>query len=257
MLKEVRRFVKLLERSVKVPRQFAAAGISQEGFETIKNEILAAYRDAPRIAVIGETGVGKSTTLNALFNAGQEVSHTRACTQIETELRVKEGALRVFDMPGLGEDIERDRVHIETYRRVLPGCDVALWIVKADARAIAHVQRCLRDLVDAKALDSRRLVIGINQVDLLQPGTWKRRYNMPDSEQETSILARVADVREKISKVVDLPEDRIVWYSALKSYRLGELLHGLERACDRSRMWLIQDRAHFLDFDDLAEVSNA
>lgn len=256
MLEAVRRFVKMLEGAAKVPSEFAAAGVTQDGFERIKAEVLAAYHDAPRIAVIGETGVGKSTTINALFNAGQEVSHVRACTQIESEIVVRDGALRVYDMPGLGEDVERDREHVETYRRVLPGCDAAVWILKADARAIAQVQRCLADLIEARALDPRRLVIGINQVDLLQPGAWRRRYNMPDREQEASIAARAKDVREKLARVVDLPAERVVWYSALKAYRLAELLHGLEQACDRSRMWLIQDRANFLDFDALAELSD-
>lgn len=254
MLGPIRRFIRLLEQATGVPEEFARAGVTPEAFDTLRAKVLAACRDPPRIAVIGETGVGKSSTINALFNAGREVSHTRACTQIETELLVKDGALRVVDMPGLGEDLERDEAHVDTYRRVLPECDVALWILKADVRAIAGVQRSLRDLVAAGSLDPRRLVIGINQVDLAQPGSWKRRYNMPDPEQEATIVARTRDVHEKLSRIAELPEDRVVWYSATRAYRLPELLHGIEQACDRSRAWLIQERANFINFEDLAEV---
>lgn len=254
MLEPVRRFIRLLEGAATVPQELARGGFTQESFEALKDKVLTAYRTPPRIAVLGETGVGKSSTVNALFNAGQEVSHTRACTQFESEITVKGGALRIVDMPGLGEDVERDKAHVDAYRRVLPQCDVALWVVKADARAMSNVQRSLRELIDAGALEPRRLVVGINQVDLVQPGSWQREYNMPDREQEATIAARAADVREKLARVVEVPEDRVVWYSATRAYRLPELLHGMEQACDRSRVWLIQDRADFINFEELAEV---
>ena len=52
--------------------------IPQEDFDRIIADInlQIAKEPPPRVAVIGETGVGKSSTLNALFNAGQAISHT-------------------------------------------------------------------------------------------------------------------------------------------------------------------------------------
>lgn len=256
MLESVRRFIHMLEEAIHPPPEFASAGFGKEEYSRMRDRTLAAYRDPPRIALIGETGVGKSSTINGLFNSGCEVSHRQACTQHEEEITVKEGKLRVFDMPGLGEDIDRDTHHMETYRRVLPGCDAALWIVKADARAIVNVQRAIKDLVSAGTLDPRRLVVGINQIDLLQPGTWNRRYNVPGKEQRETIRARTEDVREKICRVVQIPSDRIVAYSAMKQYHLRELLQGVEAACDRSRAWIIQDMACCANFEDLAEVED-
>lgn len=256
MLEPVRRFMQMIEGALRPPPEFARAGIDEETYSRMRERALAAYRDPPRIALIGETGVGKSSTINGLFNSGCEVSHRLACTQHEQELTVKEGKLRVFDMPGLGEDIDRDAEHMETYRRVLPECDVALWIVKADSRAITNVQQALKDLVDHGTLDPRRLVIGINQIDLLQPGTWSRRYNVPGKEQRETIRARTEDVREKIGRIVQIPAVRVVPYSAMKQYHLRELLEGIEAACDRSRSWVIQDIASCANFQDLAEVGD-
>jgi predicted GTPase len=156
-------------------------------------------------------------------------------------------------MPGLGEDIEKDAEHHVTYQRVLPGCDVALWILKADARPITHVQRSLLELTARGALEPRRLVVGMNQVDLVQPGEWRRDLNLPSEEQEETIQARLADVHDKLARVVELPRERVVAYSALRAYRLDQLVKGIELACDRSRSWLIEDRANFLDFHTLAE----
>jgi len=256
VLKQIHDFVDMLASSTGIPRAFEQAGFTHSDFEQFRARVLTGFRSPPRIAVIGETGVGKSTTLNALFNAGQEISHTRACTQVETELSVDSGKLRVFDMPGLGEDIDRDVQHLETYRRVLPDCDVTIWILKADNRAISGVQRSLGELVEGGNLEPRRLVVAINQIDLLQPGAWKSEFNMPDPEQELTIAARLADIREKVNRVVPVPDDRIVAYSALKAYGLPDLLAGIQAAADRSRMWLIQDRANFLSFDVLAEVGD-
>jgi predicted GTPase len=159
-------------------------------------------------------------------------------------------------MPGLGEDIDRDAEHMETYRRILPQCDVALWILKADARAITNVQRSLQELVGGGALDPRRLVVGINQIDLLQPGSWNQRYNIPSRRQEETIQARTQDVREKISRVVAIPSERVVPFSALRGFHLRELLAGMEDAAGRSRAWIIQDLANCMNFENLAEVSD-
>src|SRR4051812_30259337 len=65
---------------------------------------------APRIAIIGETGVGKSSTLNSLFKAGAPIDDIRPCTSetseyaAVTEMNGTHGPIRVFDLPGLGQD---------------------------------------------------------------------------------------------------------------------------------------------------------
>src|SRR4051812_42440785 len=88
--------------------------ISAQKLQSLTKELDAyiASEPPPRIAVVGECGVGKSTTINALFNAGLEVSHTRACTMKDIEMTIdlsenpqERRQLIVYDMPGLGESI--------------------------------------------------------------------------------------------------------------------------------------------------------
>jgi predicted GTPase len=64
--------------------------ISQEDFEKIERMVQEKINKEPppRVAVIGEAGVGKSTTLNVLFNAGREVSNVKACTKEEAAVEV-------------------------------------------------------------------------------------------------------------------------------------------------------------------------
>jgi predicted GTPase len=207
----------------------------------------------PRIALVGETGVGKTSTINALFGAGLPISHSHACTQIETEIEVDQGGpLRVVDLPGLGEDLDADKVHMETYARVLPGADAVLWVMKADNRAIANVQTALRRLRRKKTLDVKRLVIALNQVDLLQPGAWDATINQPSLEQEETIARRRDDVADKVRRALGrIPDRQIVAYSAVRFYNLELLLEALLLACDERRRWVLSTRARCADFNSL------
>jgi predicted GTPase len=238
-----------------VPPPLRMLGITPEQLRRLRTEAQIEAEKAPRIALIGETGVGKSSTINALFNAGRETSHTHACTTTDGEFhyRGSKGDVTVVDMPGVGEGIDEDELHLKTYRRVIPGCDVTLWVLKADSRAVSHVQRVLDLLVHESVLDPKRLVIGLNQIDLLQPGAWDTRINQPSEEQDATILARTADVQKKLRRVCDLPADRVVPYSALKNYALDRLLQAMLAACERRRQWVLFERAACADFTSLVD----
>ncbi|MBU8900997.1 50S ribosome-binding GTPase [Corallococcus sp. M34] len=250
----IQRLIDLLS-SEEVPAPLRALGLSREKMRLLKVEAEKAANMPPRIALIGETGVGKSTTINALFNAGRPVSHTEACTKADAEVRYtgSKGAIDVVDMPGIGEDVEADKAHLDTYRRVLPTVDVILWVLKADNRAMTNIQHVLRELVVEKAIEPRHIVIGLNQVDLVQPGAWNTTINMPSLEQEESINARTRDIEQKLRRVCALPEERVVPYSAIKAYATERLLQAMIDACDRKRQWALFDRADCADFTSLVD----
>jgi predicted GTPase len=240
-----------------LPTALAATGLTQAEYDALRAKLLAARETPPRIALIGETGVGKSSTINALFNKNVPVSHSRACTTHETELTVKRGKLKVVDMPGLGEDVDRDREHMELYQRTLPGCDVVLWILKADNRAFTGIQRSLAELIASSALDPRRLVVGVNQVDALQPDGWNTRFNIPSREQEATLTERLADVSARLAKVQGLGGVRIIPYSALKNYRLPDLLTAITDAAEMRVRWVLGELADLQRFDATAAHSEA
>jgi uncharacterized protein len=210
-----------------------------------------------RIALIGLTGVGKSSTINALFHSGAPVSHTRACTQEEKEYETevleysasKGRKIHVFDMPGLGEGIKQDRVHIETYSRVLPDVDLALWIFSAINRAITPIQLFL---VDHGHL-TPNLVFGMNKVDLVPPGPefWNKTFNLPSLEQEQNIKGREEDFRQKLRECEW--DGEVVSYSVEKRYQLPELLHQMLLAASEKRRWVLEQAAEVADFEDLVD----
>ena len=236
---------------------------SKEDFEKILQQIKDKVENepSPRFAFIGETGVGKSSTLNALFNAGVQVSHTEACTQTPNlieipfnEIKGTKGSLFVYDMPGLGESRLKQEEHISLYKKVLKDVDVALWILDGQNRAIASVQQYLETelkFIDSKLLE--RMVIALNKVDLVHPGNWHPSANIPSDEQEKNINGRIKDVENKIREVLPNWKGKIVGYSANKRYQLPQLFDAMMDAVPTKRQWVVASRKSLADFLELVD----
>ncbi|MBD2485227.1 GTPase family protein [Planktothrix sp. FACHB-1365] len=239
--------------------------MSEEHFEEIYQiiEDKVDNEPPPRFAFIGETGVGKSSTLNALFNAGLEVSHIEACTQTARGIEVKfnelegvNGALIAYDMPGLGESRLKQREHIALYENILKDVDVALWILDGQNRAIAQIQEYLE--VELKSINPRlleRMVIALNKVDLVHPGEthWHPLANLPSEEQEENIKGRIRDVKRKIHEVLPNWRGTIVGYSANRRYNLPHLFDAMMDAVPNKRRWVVASRKALADFLELVD----
>lgn len=206
----------------------------------------------PKIAIIGKAGVGKSTTINSLFsvedfvvdvinidapdgeNGKNLVSDikTGSVKAIRKRFNLKNGTcLDIIDMPGLGDDIETDKEHEVIYRRVLPTCDVVLYIMESDDRSYSEDQRILRDVVIPCCKDIRKkIVIAINKVDQIGEKNgilWDIRINQPSREQKDLIEIKLEDVQKRFSSEFGVSKEQIVCYSGLKRYHLNDLLLAL------------------------------
>ena len=228
-------------------------GLSKKEAENIEKEIINRINKEPepKIAFIGFCGVGKSSTLNALFNAGQEISDVRACTQQEQEIYGdysqyfgSKGSVRVWDMPGMGEDINADKKHLETYKKVIPFVDVVVWTIQADYRAMTPMQNTilkLKEEIGPEFID--KLMFAINKADTIAPGetAWNETLNFPSKEQLKNIKDFEDYVRSKILQIIPDWTGDIITYSAKRRFRLDLLLTAMVKASGSSRQWLWQD----------------
>jgi predicted GTPase len=203
-------------------------------------------RQPPTICVIGLSGSGKSSTINAMFGTNKRISATtRGTNRFRTDTfeivsQRMEGtavkcALRVLDAPGLGEDVSLDENYLGRYRHHLKDkkCDIVLWIAAARNRALALEQQYLTRLADVLP----NVVIGINQVDLVEPLNWNAAINMPSREQEQAVKEIAADRHAKLSKCLR-GECKTVAYSALKYYNLQSLFAACLDASPPERRWM-------------------
>ncbi len=242
-----------------IEKSITQNGYCSEDIISVKNELFKRIENEPdpRMAFIGFCGVGKSSTLNALFNAGQEISHVRACTKEEKEIYGdyseylgSKGNVRVWDMPGMGEDIIADRKHLETYKKVLPFVDVAIWTIQADYRAMAPMQNTILMLQDTIGKDFiNKLLFAINKADTIAPGEtdWNMSFNIPSEEQQRNIIDFENYVRSKIYQILPKWKGDVVSYSAKRRFNLDTLLKAMVKASGSMRQWLLPEVADVAD----------
>ena len=256
------RLVNFLTQLVPTLRQ---NGMTDNQIEELQQELVKKMQEVPdpTIAFIGFTGVGKSSTLNALFNAGQEVSDVRACTQFAQSFTGNiekytgsKGSINVYDMPGLGESKIKDRQHYRTYEKVLPTVDVIVWMFNASDRSMTPMQDAIETLI-ARIGDgfTKHLVFVVNKADTTQPGetAWNEQFNVPSEEQKRNIEEFEKYILERVHEVLPRWNGTIVTYSAKRRYHLEQLMTAMVQAMPEKYSWVLDDRADIASYFDLID----
>ena len=132
------------------------------------------------VMLIGGTGSGKSTTLNSIFQ--RKVARVGESFEPETmtisDHRLNE-VLRLWDTPGLGDSVEKDKEHsrniidklYETFdkRGTRYGLiDLVLIVVDGSSRDMGTIYKLLTSVI-VPNIDKSRILVAINQADLAMP----------------------------------------------------------------------------------------
>ena len=115
----------------------------------LENEWKKKKAESLKIGVIGKTGVGKTTTVNSLFQAKFVTSRTIVGT---TEAQYKDfilpdgGKLTIVDMPGYGRSVAEDKLYRDIYLNELPKCDIILLVVQGNSSDLRDDQRMIKTI---------------------------------------------------------------------------------------------------------------
>ncbi|BAO35687.1 TPA: GTPase family protein [Serratia marcescens] len=198
----------------------AMAALPTQLSGTILKHIHSLTDYEPVIGIMGKTGAGKSSLCNELFRGEvSPVSDVNACTRDVLRFRLRSGrhSLVIVDLPGVGENGQRDHEYRALYRRILPELDLVLWVIKADDRALSVDEQFWHGVMQPY---QQQVLFVLNQADKIEPcHEWDSRTSTPSPQQQVNLKVKQAAISAMFS-----PHHPVCVVSALTGWGVEEMV---------------------------------
>ena len=192
--------------------------------EAIKANIVQINATKLNILVVGATGVGKSSTINAIFNMdiakveGGGMPETQEITSYHLKHTV------IWDTPGLGDSEENDERFAQMIENKLQEkdengnglIDLVLCILDGSHRDLGTTYTLLKNhIIPYLKEEPSRLIIAINKADMARSGQgWDNEKNCPDEALVHFLDEKVVEpIRKRLLKETGIATNPI-YYSA-------------------------------------------
>lgn len=146
------------------------------------------------LLIVGETGVGKSSTISALFGGTLTDKIKSGQKPMTKEIeRYSLDNLIIWDTPGLGDSTENDKSYAKKIEELLNKrnekgeflIDVVLVVISASNRAMDSTFKVIKEVVIPN-MKKENIVIAINKIDSALDDYWDKVHNCPLQNPEVS-----------------------------------------------------------------------
>jgi len=217
-------------------------GVTSEHIDAIRHWVEAHQLLCPiDVLLVGATGAGKSSTLNALFGETRaQVGNGVAPETQQVSAHQLHKLLRFHDSAGLGDEPAADRRHAENItarlqqRATVQGkeyllIDLVLVLLDGGSRDLGTTYQLLEKVI-LQGIEPERVVIAINQADMAMKGRyWNEETARPEPELFAFLNEKAESVQRRIKDTTGLTVSRPVCYSALHGYNMNRLVEQIIR----------------------------
>lgn len=221
-----------------------SADISDEEKSKLQRNLLHLREQKINLMVTGATGCGKSSTINALFNAEKATVGVGVDPETMEITRYDLENLVLWDTPGLGDGKAADERHTKNIIKKLQErdengdylIDLVLVILDGSTRDLGTSYDLINNVIIPNLGEDKknRILVAINQCDVAMKGRyWNEEECRPEPQLEKFLEEKVESVRKRIMEGtgVDITP---IYYSAgykeegmpqSKPYNLSKLLY--------------------------------
>lgn len=218
------------------------------------------------ILLVGVTGAGKSSTINALL--GNEAAKVGAGADPETKEICKykiNDYLCFYDTPGLGDSPTEDAGHLKKITSYLDrSCrrkgvtgkliDKVLVVMDGSSRDFGKITEVLNNYI-FNTIESENVWFAVNQADMAMKGRhWNAESGTPDGKLEEFLKEKALSVKERIEessgKTVNMP----VCYSAEHGFNITQLIDFIVDNADSQRKEPCDDDESYSSSSDSTDL---
>ncbi len=205
------------------------------------------------IMLVGSTGSGKSSTVNALFDMSVAKVGEGADPETRDISEFVLDNLTIWDTPGLGDGVERDQeiadeILLKLQEKDDEGkqiIDMVVVVMDASTKDLGSYYSLFNEVLIPEFGDNakKRIVVALNQSDIAMKGAhWDDEKNEPDEVLQAFLKKKAASVRARIKENTGLDVKPICYCAGFseggvqrKPYNLTKLLYYIVKAAPKAK----------------------